>query len=72
MITRGVTRTSIDIDDVACATVMQRFRLKTKRDAVNFSPRSLASQSLGPAEARALRGSGWEGVLDALRSDQST
>lgn len=67
-----MTRTSIDIDEVACATVMQRFRFKTKRDAVNFSLRALASQPLGLAEARALRGSDWEGDLNALRSDQST
>lgn len=64
-----MTRTNIDIDDEACAEVMRRFRLATKREAVNFALRRLAAESLGIDEARRLRGSGWEGDLAELRLD---
>lgn len=61
-------RTNIDIDDEACETVMQRYHLASKRDAVNFALRLVAAEALGLDEARALRGSGWEGDLDELRA----
>ncbi len=65
-----MSRTNIDIDDEACAEVMQRFRLATKREAVNFALRTLAAEPLGIDEARRLRGSGWDGDLEELRSDR--
>jgi len=34
-------RTDIDIDEDACAEVMRRFQLESKRDTVNFALRSL-------------------------------
>jgi Arc/MetJ family transcription regulator len=61
-----VSRTSIGIDAIACAVVMQRYGLTTKRDAVNFALRHVAGEPLSD-EARSLRGSGWEGDLDELR-----
>ncbi|MDE0103784.1 MAG: type II toxin-antitoxin system VapB family antitoxin [Bryobacterales bacterium] len=66
-----MARTNIDIDDEACAIVMRRFHLKTKRDAVNLSLRTLAAEPLSLGEARRLRGSGWEGDLDELRGDRT-
>ena len=63
-----MARTNIDIDDQACAEVMRRYRLATKRDAVNFALRALAIEPLGLDEARRLRGSGWDGDLDDLRA----
>ena len=63
-----MTRINIDIDDAACAEVMRRYQLATKSEAVNFALRSLAAESLSIAEARALRGIGWEGDLNAMRS----
>lgn len=63
-----MSRTNIDIDDEACADVMRRFRLATKREAVNFALRTLAAEPLGIDEARRLRGSGWHGDLEELRS----
>lgn len=63
-----MTRTNIDLDDEACRTVMKRYRLRTKRDAVNFALRLVAGEALGLEEARRLRGSGWEGDLEAMRS----
>lgn len=66
-----MTRTNIDIDDDACETVMQRFGLRTKRDAVNYALRLVAGEALDLDDARALRGSGWEGDLDTLRTSRT-
>ena len=63
-----MARTNIDIDEEACRSVMERYHLATKRDAVNFALRSVAAEALGPEEARALRGSGWDGDLEAMRA----
>ena len=67
-----MSRTNVNIDDKACAEVMRRYRLATKREAVNFALRTLAAEPLGIDKARHLRGSGWEGNLDELRSSRST
>ena len=66
-----MSRTNVNIDDQACAEVMRRYRLTTKREAINFALRSLAAEPLPIDEARPLRGSGWEGDLDALRSSRT-
>ncbi len=65
-----MVRTNVNIDDVACAEVMRRYRLATKRDAINFALRTLAAEPASVDEARALRGIGWEGDLDAMRSNR--
>ena len=67
-----MSRTNVDIDDEACAEVMRRYLLKTKREAVNFALRSLAAEPFSVEEARRLRGSGWEGDLRELRSSRSS
>ena len=67
-----MSRTNVDIDDAACAAVMSRFRLTTKREAINFALRTLAPEPLGLDEARNLRGAGWEGNLEDLRTDRTT
>lgn len=56
-----MARISVDIDDHACAVVIQRYGLRTKAEAVNFALREIA-------EAASLRGSGWLGDLDELRA----
>ena len=66
-----MSRTNVDIDDRACAEVMRRYRLSTKREAINFALRSLAAEPATLDEARALRGIGWEGDLEAMRSGRS-
>lgn len=60
----------MDLDDDACQIVMDRYHLATKRDAVNFALRTVAAEPFDLDQARALRGSGWEGDLDILRSDR--
>ena len=69
---RCIARTNIDVDDDACRTVMQRYHLSTKREAVNFALRLVAAEALSEVDARALRGSGWEGDLDQLRSSRTS
>lgn len=68
---RCMSRTNIDLDDDACGVVMQRYNLTTKREAVNFALRTVAAEPLGPDEARRLRGSGWDGNVDALRASRT-
>lgn len=60
-------RTNIEIDDATIAAVMRRYRLRTKREAVDFALRALAVEALTGEEAMALEGSGWEGDLDRMR-----
>ena len=67
-----MSRTNVNIDDEACAEVMRRYHLATKREAVNFALRTLAVEPFGVEEARRLRGSGWEGDLDELRTSHLT
>lgn len=62
-----VSRTNIDIDDDLIAGVMQRYRLATKREAVDFALRQVAITPMGPDEMLAMAGTGWDGDLDALR-----
>lgn len=66
-----MTRTNIDIDDELCRRVMDRFHLRTKREAVDLALRHLAGEPLGLEEARSLRGSGWEGDLAELRASRT-
>jgi Arc/MetJ family transcription regulator len=66
-----MSRTNIDLDDEACRAVMERYRLATKRDAVNFALRTIASETLSLDEARQLRGSGWNGDLEAMRASRA-
>ena len=67
-----MSRTHVNIDDEACAEVMRRYRLTSKREAINLALRALAAEPLDVDEAKQLRGSGWDGDLDELRSGRST
>ena len=66
-----MARTNIDLDDEACEAVMERFHLGSKREAENLALRRLASEPLNVEDARRLRGSGWDGDLDQMRSTRS-
>ena len=60
--------TNIELDEAACGLVMERYGFRSKRDAVNFALRQLATAPRTPEErelearAAALRG------LDDLRA----
>jgi len=66
-----MSRTNIDLDDDACQAVMERYRLSTKREAVNLALRALAAEPLPLDEARRMRGSGWDGDLDQMRASRA-
>lgn len=63
-----MTRTNIDLDDDLIAEVMQRHGFRTKREAVDSALRRLAPEPMTREEALTMRGIGWEGDLDAMRS----
>lgn len=66
-----MARTNIDIDEDACREVMDRYQLATKREAVNLALRRLVGEALDLDDARALRGSGWEGDLADMRASRA-
>jgi Arc/MetJ family transcription regulator len=50
------TRTNIEIDDTHLQTVMDRYGLRTKTEAVDLALRHLAGQPMTREEALAMRG----------------
>lgn len=66
-----MSRTNIDIDDAACAAVMDRYGLQSKREAVNLALRLAAVEPLDTEQALGLEGSGWDGDLDDMRAGRS-
>lgn len=65
-----MARTNIDIDDELVGRVMDKYGLKTKKDAVNYALRKVAGPRLTAADIDAVRGIGWDGDLDELRRDR--
>ena len=67
---------NIDLDEAACAEIMRRYQLPTKAEAINLALRKLANEpspftppanAMSLEEALAMRGTGWDGDLDAMR-----
>jgi Arc/MetJ family transcription regulator len=63
-----MSRTNIDIDDELIERVMRRYRLPSKRAAVELALRRLAGEPMSRDEALAMEGAGWSGDLDELRA----
>ena len=63
-----MSRTNIDIDDELIERVMRRYRLPSKRAAVELALRRLAGEPMSREEALAMEGTGWSGDLDELRA----
>ena len=61
-------RTNIDLDDELVAEVMRRYGITTKRAAVDLALRRLVGVPLTKDFLLGLRGVGWGGDLDELRS----
>jgi Arc/MetJ family transcription regulator len=61
-------RTNIDIDDELIERVMRRYRLPSKRAAVELALRRLAGEPMSREEALAMEGAGWSGNLAELRA----
>ena len=66
-----VAGTNIDVDEAPRAEVIRRDS-PTTREAVNLALPTLAEEPLSVEEARRMRGSGWDGDLDELRSRRSS
>jgi Arc/MetJ family transcription regulator len=62
-----MTRTNIEIDDALIERVMRRYRLSSKRAAVDLALRRLAGDPMTREEVLAMQGRGWDGDLDAMR-----
>lgn len=62
-----MSRTNIDIDDELIERVMNRYRLPTRKAAVDYALRALVGDPMTRAEALEMEGSGWEGKLADLR-----
>lgn len=63
-----MARTNIDIDERACALVMKRFGLRTKREAVNTALQLAAIEPMSVEQARGMYGSGWDGDLEHMKA----
>lgn len=61
-----MTRTNIDLDDELVAAVMKRYRLDSKRSAVDFALRQLVAEPLSRSQVLAMRGSGIEVSNDEI------
>jgi Arc/MetJ family transcription regulator len=66
-----MARTNVDVDDELIAKAMRLYRLRTKREAIDFALRRLVGERDPYEAALALEGSGWEGDLDELRDADS-
>jgi Arc/MetJ family transcription regulator len=62
-----VARTNIEIDDELVDRAMRRYRLRSKREAVDLALRRLVGEPMSREEILALEGSGWGGDLDEMR-----
>ncbi|MPZ52878.1 MAG: type II toxin-antitoxin system VapB family antitoxin [Acidimicrobiia bacterium] len=66
-----MSRTNIDIDDELIERAIRAFGLRTKREAVHLALERLVGG--GPMKVEdqlEMEGIGWEGDLDAMRSDR--
>lgn len=65
-----MARTNIELDDELVTTVMHRYALRTKREAVDLALRRLVGPRLSPDFLAGLEGIGWDGDLDTARSSE--
>jgi len=66
-----MTRTNIDIDDELVERAMRAFGLRTKRQAVQLAlERLLGGGPMTLEEQLDMEGAGWDGDLDAMRSNR--
>ncbi len=63
-----MARTNLDIDDELVGRAMRLYRLRSKREAVDFALRRLVGEPMDRKEALAMEGAGWAGDLAEVRS----
>jgi Arc/MetJ family transcription regulator len=61
-------RTNLEIDDELVGRAMRLYRLRSKREAVDFALRRLVGEPMDRKEALAMEGSGWAGDLAEMRA----
>ncbi len=65
-----MARTNIEIDDDLVGEAMRRYRLHSKRAAVDLALRRLVGEPMTAEEALKMEGGGWEGDLNEMRRDR--
>lgn len=63
-------RTNIEIDDALIAEAMEALGVKTKREAVQIALERATRKSRQLRALEEMRGSGWEGDLDEMRTSK--
>lgn len=63
-------RTNIEIDDNLMSQAMSALGAKSKREAVETALRWMVRIELQKQAIEALRGTGWDGDLDEMRTDK--
>ena len=58
-----MSRTNIDLDDQLVEMAMERYGLRTKKEAVDLALRRLVGEVMTREQALAMEGFGWEGDL---------
>jgi Arc/MetJ family transcription regulator len=58
-----MSRTNIDLDDRLVERAMERYGLRTKKEAVDLALRRLVGGVMTKEEALAMEGFGWDGDL---------
>jgi Arc/MetJ family transcription regulator len=62
-----MTRTNIDIDDRLVELAMERYGLRTKKEAVNLALEKLVGGVMTQDQALAMEGFGWSGNRAEIR-----
>ena len=62
-----VTRTNLELDDELVSEAMRRYKLPSKRAAVDFALRRLVGDAMTKKQALAMEGTGWGASLEELR-----
>ena len=65
----AMARTNIDIDDDLISAVMRRYRLESKRSAVDFALRQLVVEPMSREQVLSMRGSGVEFTNEEIEGD---
>ena len=61
-------RINVDIDEQMVGRVMRRYGLRTRSEAIDLALQRLDVEPMSREEALAMRGTGWDGDLDAMRT----
>lgn len=62
----NMSRLNVVVNDKLIARVMKLYRLRTKREAIDFALRRIAGD-YDPKKILELEGTGWEGDLEQMR-----